>query len=187
MPCRRMGEWMYRSHFLDLGTSWQWAVSFMSRPLYPRGKSPLYPLDRRLGGPQHRSGRHGEVKILATIGTRTRPFGHPAHSQSLYRLRYPGSWLWDGTKVPNYSCMFLVQKKRSYPSNRSWSPIGLWDVEAPTFSSQSAHRWRWSRQPYALAGRSSPLGRFVALISVRGWVDRRFWMPQITFLYYVIS
>jgi hypothetical protein len=29
---------------------------------YPQGKSPLYPLDRRLGGPQSRSGRSGEEK-----------------------------------------------------------------------------------------------------------------------------
>jgi hypothetical protein len=27
--------------------------------------------------------------------------------------------------------------------------IGFWDVEAPTFSRQSAHRWRWGCQPYA--------------------------------------
>jgi hypothetical protein len=27
-------------------------VSFTPRPLYPQGKSPWYPLDRRLGGPQ---------------------------------------------------------------------------------------------------------------------------------------
>jgi hypothetical protein len=27
----------------------------------------------------------------------------------------------------------------------------LWDVEAPTFSRQSAHRWRWGCQPYAPA------------------------------------
>jgi hypothetical protein len=37
-------------------------VSFTPRPLYPRGKSPRYPLDRRLGGPQSRSGRGGEKK-----------------------------------------------------------------------------------------------------------------------------
>jgi hypothetical protein len=30
----------------------------------PLGKSPRYPLDRRLGGPQSRSGRRGEEKIL---------------------------------------------------------------------------------------------------------------------------
>jgi hypothetical protein len=31
-------------------------VSFMPRPLYPQGKSPWFPLGRRLGGPQSRSG-----------------------------------------------------------------------------------------------------------------------------------
>jgi hypothetical protein len=34
-------------------------VSFTPRPLYTR-----YPLDRRLGGPQSRSGRRGEEKVL---------------------------------------------------------------------------------------------------------------------------
>jgi hypothetical protein len=34
-------------------------VSFMPRQLYPEGKSPWYSLDRRLGGPQSRSGHSG--------------------------------------------------------------------------------------------------------------------------------
>jgi hypothetical protein len=59
MPWRRMGEWMYRSTYS--WPNWRWAVSFTARPLYPRGNSPRYPLDRRLGGPQNRSGR-GEIK-----------------------------------------------------------------------------------------------------------------------------
>jgi hypothetical protein len=66
-------------------------VSLTLRPLYPRGKSPQYPLDRRLGGPQSQSGRHGEMKILAPTRAQTPTPGHPARSQSLYRLRYPGS------------------------------------------------------------------------------------------------
>jgi hypothetical protein len=37
-------------------------VSFTSRLLYPQGKRPWYPLYRRLGGPQSRSGRGGEEK-----------------------------------------------------------------------------------------------------------------------------
>jgi hypothetical protein len=78
-------------HSFYLGTSWKWVVIFTSRPLYPRGKSPWFPLDRRLGGPQNRSGRHGEKKILAPTGTRTPTSGRPARSQSLYRLSYPGS------------------------------------------------------------------------------------------------
>jgi hypothetical protein len=35
------------------------------------GKSPRYPLDRMLGGPQSRSGRRGEEKILNPTRTRT--------------------------------------------------------------------------------------------------------------------
>jgi hypothetical protein len=67
-------------------------ISFTPRAALLPGKEPQYPLDRRLGGPQSRSGRHGEVKILDPTGTRNSdPSGRPAHSQSLYRLRYPGS------------------------------------------------------------------------------------------------
>jgi hypothetical protein len=35
-----------------------------------------------------------------------------------------------------------VSIKYSYPSNRHWRPIGLWDVKDPTLSKESAHRWR---------------------------------------------
>jgi hypothetical protein len=31
---------------------------------------------------------------------------------------------------------------------RPWRPLRLREVEAPTFSKQSAHRWRWGSQPY---------------------------------------
>jgi hypothetical protein len=37
-------------------------VSFKPRSPYPQGKSLWYQLDRRLGGPQSRSGRGGEEK-----------------------------------------------------------------------------------------------------------------------------
>jgi hypothetical protein len=43
----------------DLGARRMWVVSFTPRPLYPR-----HPLDRRLGGPQSRSGRGGEEKKI---------------------------------------------------------------------------------------------------------------------------
>jgi hypothetical protein len=47
---------------LDLGARWTLVVSFTHRPLYPQGKSIWYPLGRRLGGSQSRSGRGGEEK-----------------------------------------------------------------------------------------------------------------------------
>jgi hypothetical protein len=55
----------------------------------------------------------------------------------------------------------------SYPCNRPWTPIGLWDVEAPKLFVQCAHRWRWGRHPYASAAIYNS-GRFLVLISVRG-------------------
>jgi len=49
-------------HILDLSTGWSGVVSFMPWLLYPHGKSPWYPLDRRLGGTQSCSGCGGEEK-----------------------------------------------------------------------------------------------------------------------------
>jgi hypothetical protein len=56
MSRRRMGGGCIEPHFLDLGSSWRWVVSFTPLPLHSRGKFPLYPLDRRLSEPQSRSG-----------------------------------------------------------------------------------------------------------------------------------
>jgi hypothetical protein len=61
---RRIGEWRYTSTHsltsaLDGG---EWSPLHPGR-FTPQGKSPWYPLDRRLGGPQSRSGRRGEEKI----------------------------------------------------------------------------------------------------------------------------
>jgi hypothetical protein len=39
--------------------------------VYPKGKSPGYPLDRRLSGLQSRSGRCGEEKGLSLAGNLT--------------------------------------------------------------------------------------------------------------------
>jgi hypothetical protein len=39
-------------------------VSFTTWPLYPPGKIPRYPLDRRLSEPQNRVGRRGEDKDI---------------------------------------------------------------------------------------------------------------------------
>jgi hypothetical protein len=47
---------------LDLDTRWRSVVNFTPRPLYPQGKCPCYPLDRRLGGPRSRSGPGSEEK-----------------------------------------------------------------------------------------------------------------------------
>jgi hypothetical protein len=66
------GEWMYSSTILDAGIRWRWVVSYTARPLYLRGKTPRYALDRRLGAPQSWSGRCEEgIQSSDIAGNRT--------------------------------------------------------------------------------------------------------------------
>jgi hypothetical protein len=59
---RFLFTWSPARKYFYLGTRWKWVVRFTPRPLYPQGKCPCYPLDRRLGGPQNLSGRGDEEK-----------------------------------------------------------------------------------------------------------------------------
>jgi hypothetical protein len=52
--------------FLDLGRKWKLAVSVTLLSLYLDGNSSRYPLYRRLGGPQSRSGFYGGKKSYLT-------------------------------------------------------------------------------------------------------------------------
>jgi hypothetical protein len=64
---------MYSSFILDLDSIYRRVDSFTTRPPCPRGKSPQYPLDRRLGRTQGRSGRYGKEKNLVPLpGIETR-------------------------------------------------------------------------------------------------------------------
>jgi hypothetical protein len=83
---------MYRSTF-SWPRHWLKVCGQLHAPAaLPQGKSPRYSFYKRLGGPQSRSGRYGEVKIVYPTGTRTpAPPGRPARSQSLYRRSYSGS------------------------------------------------------------------------------------------------
>jgi hypothetical protein len=103
------------SHFL-ISTTWRWVVSFTPRPLYPRGNSPPFPLDRRLGETQSRSEWRGQEEILDPTGTRTPT--DPLVFQSPCRLCYPGFYVWyeRKQKPPNaLSCLTsIVNLKPSY-------------------------------------------------------------------------
>jgi hypothetical protein len=69
VPWRRVGKCRYTSNILDISIGWREVVSFRPLPHYPRGKNLWYPLDRRLRGPQRRSGCYGQEKNLALTGT----------------------------------------------------------------------------------------------------------------------
>jgi hypothetical protein len=65
----------------------------------------------------------------------------------------------------------LGKKKKSYPSNRPWRPTWLWDFEAPTFC--LGGRFTYGGNVMSLTRRPSLPKGFLALISVRSWVDPR--------------
>jgi hypothetical protein len=66
-----------------------------------------------LGGPQSRSGRRGEEKILDLTGLELRPLRRPARSQPLYRLRYPGSFYNITTDLKSF--FYIIRMKIQAP------------------------------------------------------------------------
>jgi hypothetical protein len=89
------------------------------------------------------------------------------HSNWVLEFCFMGIW-W-----LKLNCYFRVcrWKVKLYPCNWSLRPLGLWDIEAPTYSRQSAHRWQWVYQPCMLASSQLPPGGFLVLISIRGLVN----------------
>jgi hypothetical protein len=79
-------------HFLDLGTSWRWAVSFTLRPLYPRERAPDTPWMEEVGWTSEPVWTTWK-KFLTLPELEFLPLDRPARSQSLCRLSYPGSCL----------------------------------------------------------------------------------------------
>jgi hypothetical protein len=124
----------------------------------------LWPTDRHVS-------RVLVTKIWVRFPTGKRIF---FSSQPLDRLWYPADLLLrdmylgghpQGGSAQRAKLFSSSSSKRySYPWNRPWRPTGLWDVEA--------HRWRWGSQPYTPTAINPP-GKFLALISVGGWVGPR--------------
>jgi hypothetical protein len=65
-----------------------------------------------------------------------------------------------------------VKEKIKLSLYRPWRPIGLREVEAPTFSDFQLNRWWQSCQPHAPAAFYPP-GRFLVLIFFGGYVEPR--------------
>jgi hypothetical protein len=88
------------------------------------------------------------VKIGMCVGRGTL-FRPALHLKLLFRkweICNPKTWLW---LLSRFFIWIMIPK--SYPHNRPWSPIGLWDVKDPTLSRQCGHRRRKGCQPYAPA------------------------------------
>jgi hypothetical protein len=85
------GEWGRAPPFLN---SWKWVVSFTPRQIYPLVRSPRYPLCRKLGGSQSRSGRRvfGAVNELLT-STLTFLQSHHRHNHHHHLANRMGQFL----------------------------------------------------------------------------------------------
>jgi hypothetical protein len=122
-------------HFLNLGTSWRWKVSFKPRPLSP---------EERAAG-THWIGvwvdpgagiDEGEKRKFVTLkGLELRPLGRPAGSQSLYRPQYPCPIKYNGFVLnisrflckPPYCVNYISDNSYTYPlcyilQNSFWCP-----------------------------------------------------------------
>jgi hypothetical protein len=78
-PWRRTGSVEAQLHaYFDLGTRWRRAVSFTDRPPHHPGKSPCHLSDRRMGGPQSRSGHGGVEKNSKLLPGPEPPTTQPA-------------------------------------------------------------------------------------------------------------
>jgi hypothetical protein len=86
--------------------------------------------------------------------------GHKSQSgldtKAYWQLVVTWLWLWLFTilsAVLNRAVTALIDfsgsKKKSYPCKRPWKPIGLRNVQAPTFFRRSTHKWRQGCQPYS--------------------------------------
>jgi hypothetical protein len=109
-----------------------WSVSRPGR-FYTQRKSPLYPLDRRLGGPQSRSGRGSEEKKSKSLpGIEFRSSCRSARSQSLYRLvdkEFAG--VFNCATIKKIICFRELENDKIYPRFR-W-PLAYRD-HIPNFS-----------------------------------------------------
>jgi hypothetical protein len=133
-------------------------TSFTTRPPYPRGSSPPYPLNMRLGGePQNRSGRRTKEKNLAPTGTRTpTPLPQRYHDQRYLRVISTGGG-----------------GKKAIPVTGRGGPYGCKTSKLPHFLH---NRLIDGGEVASLTCRppfTHPPGRLLVLISVTGRVDPR--------------
>jgi hypothetical protein len=126
MPWRHMGEWMYRPTF-----SWPWHQLEVSGQVHtpgcftPRKRAPSTYWIGRWMGPRAGLDNILKWKFLFPPGLELRPLGHPAHSQSLYWLRYPKS-------QSQFKCWFISHRLRGF----SYSAAALWSGMQTTLSNR---------------------------------------------------
>jgi hypothetical protein len=125
-------------HFLDLGTSWRWVVSFTPLSLYPREGAPCTYWIGGWMGPRAGLDDLEKRKFLTLPGLELRPLDRPARSQSLYRLRSPSSWKNRSTRrkpAPAPICPPQIAHYLTWARTRAaavgWRRLTAWSMTPP--------------------------------------------------------
>jgi hypothetical protein len=142
---RHGGSWGERRYsFFSFWTSaldgGKWSASRLGRAL-PPGIDPRYPLDRRLGGPESRSGRRAR-RIILCLCRGSNP-GRLFCSRTLYYLSYPGSYRATTRRAKHengpftewWSTVVLVIKSLLLRQNIRWQL--LWSQQIQCCNSKS--------------------------------------------------
>jgi hypothetical protein len=125
-PWRRMGEWKHRSTF-SWPRYWLGVVSFTSRPLYPQGNSPRYPLDRGWVGPRTGLDDVEKRKFLNLLGLELRPIAHSSITIPDVRTSNPTSrtvslHMTGKSNVTDYAML------ASLSTSSLWTQVYFWFV-----------------------------------------------------------
>jgi hypothetical protein len=119
MPCRCIGEWMYRRmFFLTLALAGgEWSASRPS--CFTTGKRG--PRTNWIGGwVDPRAGLDDTEKRNLTLpGLKLQSLGRPAHSQLLYQLCYPGSYRTDISQLKTNSNLLQIWLKMNNACSKS--------------------------------------------------------------------
>jgi hypothetical protein len=105
-------------------------ISFTPRPFCLQGNSPWYPLDRRLGGPQSRSGRGGEEKSSQPLLGLKPPIVQPVAQRSTTEL----SWLraLRSLTLRHFGCGKYLKKYKEKPFMALWSVMSSCVISVST-------------------------------------------------------
>jgi hypothetical protein len=128
---------IHRHAFLNSALERRCVVSSTPRPLYAQGKSPWYPMDRRLGGPQCRSGHGGEEKNSHSLSWLEPLIIQPLAQRCTTELsRLIKINECDVVPMPDHSFLF----RQICPDHRAPSPGTHWAV---SFVTWRLSFWSW--------------------------------------------